>query len=271
MTARSSAIGAVLALVAAVVSVLALAPASTHGDDATARLTASTPRPASHTVVALGDSVPAGSVCGCRPFPQVYGAMLHRRTGGPVSVDDLAVGGLTSAGLIAQLGRTSFQSAVRRSDIVLVTIGANDFSDHHDKVVRGRCGSGDSDCVADEVAALRTRLTKVLERIRALRGAAPTTVLVTGYWNVFQDGDVAIRDVGKAGLRSSLRLTRRANRVISSVSSAERDRYVDLVAAFQQAGRNITDLMAADGDHPNAAGHRVIAHALIEAGLPRST
>src|SRR6476661_5512594 len=42
-------------------------------------------QPQSHVVVALGDSVPAGTACGCRPFPQVYGSLLGARTGAPVT------------------------------------------------------------------------------------------------------------------------------------------------------------------------------------------
>jgi lysophospholipase L1-like esterase len=269
---RSTASGLVLSvLVAAVVAAFALTPGRTHDGGIAARLTDATTAPAGHAVVALGDSVPAGSVCGCRPFPQIYGSMLHRRTGGPVSVDNLAVGGLDTAGLIAQLGRTPYESAVRRSDIVLITIGANDFNDHRHQVVSGSCERGNADCVADELTALRRHLATALARIRALRGGAPTTVLVTGYWNVFKDGDVAIRQVGKSGLEASRRLTRRANRVIRSVTTADGGCYVDLFAAFQRAGQSITDLMAGDGDHPDAAGHRLIARALIAAGLPRST
>jgi len=233
------------------------------------RSAVSTPGP--YRVLTLGDSVPAGSVCGCRPFPQIYGSLLSRRTGTPVAVDDLAVGGLDTAGLIRQLGQARYEDAVRRSNIIEVTIGANDFGDHHHQVVAGRCGRGETDCVADEVAALRSRLATVLARIRALRGTAPTTVLVTGYWNVFQDGHVAVQQVGRAGLRASRRLTARANAVIESVSRAEGTTYVDLSTAFDHAGRSITALLASDGDHPSAAGHRLIARALIRAGLPRVT
>ena len=43
----------------------------------------------------------------------------------------------------------------------------------------------------------------------------------------------------------------------------------DLYAAFkgEHAERDPTNLLAADGDHPNAAGHRLIAQALLSAGL----
>jgi lysophospholipase L1-like esterase len=225
---------------------------------------------AGHVLLALGDSVPAGRACGCAPFPETYATLLSRRTGVPVTLENRAVSGLDTAGLLAQLAQPSAAAAATRADVFLLTIGANDFGDHHDDVVSGRCEAADTDCVSDDLAALRDNLTDVLARIRALRGKRPASVLVTGYWNVFQDGDVARREVGDAGLVASLQLTRRANAVIASVAGAAGARYVDLFRPFELAGRDVTSLMADDGDHPSAAGHALIARILIDAGLPGS-
>jgi len=219
-------------------------------------------------VLALGDSVPSGAACGCDPFPQTYGSLLSRRTGAEVTVDNRAVGGIDTAELIDQLRTTPVQDAVRRSDIILVTIGANDFGDHHDDVVTGTCPNAGDDCVADEVAALRSNLTSVLTTLHTLRDGRPTAILVTGYWNVFEDGAVAQDRFGAVGLDAALRLTRRANAVIRTVATAEHATYVDLFAPFQQGGRDITSLMASDGDHPDAAGHLLIAETLLDAGTP---
>lgn len=227
--------------------------------------------PAHHAVLALGDSVPSGYACECSPFPETYGSLLHRSTGAHVVVDNRAVGGLDTAGLIAQLRRPDVANAVRRSDVIVVTIGANDFGDHHREVVEGRCETADNDCVADDLSAMRGRLATVLTRIRTLRDGRPTTVLTTGYWNVFEDGDVARDAFGEDGLQKSLDLTGRANRVIRSVSAAAGARFVDLSRPFEHSGRDVTSLLAADGDHPDAAGHGLIARTLLDAGLPRVT
>jgi lysophospholipase L1-like esterase len=222
-----------------------------------------------HVVVALGDSVPSGRACACRPFPEAYGTLLSKRTGVPVTVENRAASGLQTADVLVQLRDPEVEEAVRRADVVLVTIGANDFGDHHDDVVGGTCGPEGIDCVSDELAAMRSHLAAALARIRGLRDDAPTTVLVTGYWNVFEAGDVARRSSGTAGLEASLRLTRKVNAVIESVTTAAGAQYVDLYRPFEQSGRNVTALMAGDGDHPNAAGHRLIARVLLRAGLPR--
>jgi lysophospholipase L1-like esterase len=252
-----------------------LVAAPSRGDVATARWfagpTAPAVAPARHVVLALGDSVPSGYACDCSPFPETYGSLLRSRTGAHVVVDNRAVGGLDTAGLIAQLHTPDMENAVRRSDVFLVTVGANDFGDHHQEVVEGQCEKGDTDCVSDELSALRGHLATVLATMRTLRDGEPTTVLTTGYWNVFQDGEVARRAFGEHGLQASLQLTRRANNVISSVSAGAGTRYVDLYRPFEHSGRDVTSLMAADGDHPDGAGHDLIARTLLGAGLRRMT
>lgn len=225
---------------------------------------------APHAVLALGDSVPAGTACGCSSFPREYGDLLSRHTGASVTVDNAAVSGLGTDGLLAQLQQPGVVAAARRADVFLLTIGANDFGDQHDQVVHGACAMNTaSDCVRDRLASMRAHLAKVLAEIRTLRAGEPTTVLITGYWNVFEDGKVAQNAAGAAGLRASLGLTRRVNDTISSVASSAGARYVDLFAPFQRRGVDIDSLLAPDGDHPDAAGHRLIASELLDAGLPR--
>jgi lysophospholipase L1-like esterase len=219
-------------------------------------------------VLAMGDSVPSGAACQCQPFPETYGDLLSKRTGTQVTVDNRAVGGLDTAGLVTQLRQPDMEDAVRRADVFLLTIGANDFGDHHAEVVHGECGTGDVDCVSDELTAMGDRLESVLARIRSLRQGRPTTILVTGYWNVFQDGDVARRDFGERGLQAALHLTERANQVIRSVSDRAGARYVDIFAPFERPGADVTSLLAPDGNHPDAAGHELIARSLLAAGLP---
>lgn len=228
--------------------------------------------PEHRLVLALGDSVPSGAACSCTPFPALYGSLLARRTGAAVSVRNDAVSGLDTAGLLAQLRQPKIVKTVRLADIFLVTIGANDFEDEHDQVVERVCTTpGATDCVSDELETMKTHLAQVLAEIRTLRQGKPTSVLVTGYWNVFEDGDVARSASGETGLQASLQLTLRANADIRSVATAAGAHYVDLFAPFQHSDRDITSLMAADGDHPDAAGHQLIARTLLDAGLPRLT
>ncbi|MGZ0145427.1 SGNH/GDSL hydrolase family protein [Kribbella sp. WER1] len=223
----------------------------------------SPPPPAKVHVVALGDSVTSGSNCNCSAFPQMYGDQLADRDGTSVSVTNLGVGGLDSSGLLQTLNQANSPTEVdtAAANVVLLTIGANDFGDHHDDVTSGQCTG---DCVSDEFEQLTVNLGKILTRIHALRDNKPTTILMTGYWNVFEDGDVAARQYPASGREASDQLTLRTNGAIEAAAAADDATYVDIYTPFKDSA-NITSLLAADGDHPNAAGHALIASVLLAA------
>lgn len=186
--------------------------------------------------------------------------------------ENLGVGGMDSAELRRQLDDpgSGFATAVAGADIDLLTVGANDFVPQHDAVVNGECPSDvTSDCMEDELEAMRRNLSAILGRIHRLRGARPTAVLVTGYWNVFEDGDVARSAYPDIGLSAAQRLTRLVNAALRDVAADSGATYVDLYDAFNgpASGGDITHLLAADGDHPNAAGQILIARRLVAAGL----
>jgi lysophospholipase L1-like esterase len=231
-----------------------------------------TPAPVTLSVVALGDSVTAGSHCDCRAFPDVYAADLRSKYDLEVQVTNDGQGGLTSQDTSTALdSRRDTRAEVARADVVILTIGANDFLPAHEAIETDTCGTSDHlRCVRSQLATLSDNLDATLGRIHDLRKSQPTTVLVTGYWNVFEDGDVADRSFSSAGRAASDELTRAVNAVITSAVDRAGDTYVDLYAPFKGAAgkANPAHLLADDGDHPNAAGHDVIAQALLSAGLP---
>jgi len=105
-----------------------------------------------------------------------------------------------------------------------------------------------------------------VDAARAVNPAHPPTVLVTDYWNVFQDGDVGTAENG-AGFQSwSDLLTRAQSAQICQGAQSADATCVSLYAPFKGSGSiNPTSLLAADGDHPNAAGHQLIASTLLAA------
>lgn len=213
-------------------------------------------------VVALGDSVTSGTNCNCSAFPQMYGDQLQARDGTPVAVNNLGVGGMDSSGLLQALDQDNpTETATSEANVVLLTIGANDFGDHHDDVTSGQCVG---DCVSDEYEQLTVNLGKILSRIHVLRDNLPTTILMTGYWNVFEDGDVAKRQYPPSGRVASNQLTLRTNGAINAAAAADDATYVDIYAPFEHSA-NITSLLAPDGDHPNTTGHQLIADVLLAA------
>ena len=213
-------------------------------------------------VVGLGDSVTAGSACGCTTFVDLYAAMLHQRSGRSAAASNLGQPGLTSTGLSAQLVDPKVRAQLSKATLVVLTIGANDLEP---LIGQWQAAGCDSTCIEPATQAMGTNLAVALRQVRA-EVSPKTRVLVTNYWNVFEDGDVGEQDYGKAFHAWSDSVTRSANDHICAAAAAAGDTCVDLYEPFEGAGdRNPTALLAGDGDHPNAEGHQVIAEALIEA------
>lgn len=200
-------------------------------------------------IVTLGDDVPAGTACDCDDFGRLVAADAALGGRGAVATD-LGTPGTTTDMLLAQLTLPDVAAALAPADVVVVTIGAHDVS------------PADAADPAARLATLRPALAEALARVSA---AAPhARILVTGYWNVLADGAVA-RGRGDAYVASSHGLTAAVNEALRDESRAARVTYVDLGAAYASAGPDVTPLLTADGSHPSAAGHRVIATALENA------
>lgn len=261
-------------LAVAVITALQLAqgsPRATHVTLRTLSVTdvlalpslASPGQPRPERVVVLGDSVATGTGCDCRPFGPRLARLLARRMDRPVLVSTLAQDGLATVDLVSQLRNDPVtKSALRRASVVTVTISANDFDAAE---ATGRCvgAAGPTSCYDKDVRVLPQRLGDVLAAVTSLAGPA-TTVLVTGYWNVFLDGVVGARH-GSSYQRTSAALTRRINDALRLAAREAGATYVDVYRAFTGNGADVTALLAPDGDHPSAAGHQRIAEALADA------
>ncbi len=251
--------------------------AAAHGASAGAPLHVPSPRASPHpgtwSIVALGDSVTSGGPCHCSTFPGIYARKLAYARGVHTTSQNLGRSGEDSGRLLAALRARSSReaAAVRGADIDLLTIGANDFSGYYRDVTEGRClGDRRTDCVQDAVLSMERNVEQIIRTIHRLRGTRPTAVLVTGYWNVFEDGAVARRDYPRIGVRATRRLTALANDGIKAAADRAGATYVDLVSPFEgpRTGGDPTGLLGADGNHPNARGQDLIAARLLAAGLP---
>jgi acyl-CoA thioesterase I len=191
-------------------------------------------------VVTLGDSVPAGSVCGCDPFPTLYARAVHAAS------DNLAVSGYTSSNVLAQI--PAVRSQLAAADEVILMIGANDLAAAFD----------DGTSYADAAEAMRQN---VVAAIRAIDEIRSTKVLVLGYWNVVEDGQVATDDYGSDGVQNSITATDDCNSALEAAASSTGATFISTEAAFHgtDGSKDPTGLLASDGDHPNAAGHAAIA------------
>jgi lysophospholipase L1-like esterase len=245
-------------------------PQTTATSRPSTRSSPTTTSAAPRVVVGLGDSVTAGNACSCTDFVTLYAAMLGARSGHTVRPVNLGVGGLTTATLAAQLSSVTTTAALSSADVVLVTIGANDLTPLINQWRHGGCGTT---CVQKASTTMGAGLEAALAQVRAAT-TSHARILVTTYWNVFEDGDVADADFGPGFAGWSDAVTRSANAAIRAAAAADGDQVVDLYAPFEGRGdRNPTNLLADDGDHPNGAGNQLIAQTLLaaSASVPPTT
>ena len=246
--------GAVWAARAATPAAPTLAPPSTPAPTAT---------PGPLRVVGLGDSVTSGEHCDCDDYVTGFGKLLAARIGTAVRTVDDGESGSTSPDLAADLsGDRGLRRDVASADVVVVTMGANDLTPALHAFRDGGCDAG---CYDPELNQMGHDLGTVVNRISTLSGGH-ARVLVTNYWNVFGDGDVARRDEAAGYLAWSDQVTRAANAAICATASQRGATCVDLYTPFKGDGSdNATGLLASDGDHPDADGTAAISRAVLAA------
>ncbi len=214
-------------------------------------------------VVALGDSVPSGANCNCDPFPILVARDLASSTGRSASADNLAFGGADSNDVLAQVSDPDVDRSLAAADVVLVEIGANDF----DESLADDPGCLDvvtAACDGEVLAELRRRLTTIVRSIQDQQEPADSRIVLMGYWNVFRDGAVG-RSRGETYVQSSAALTDAVNALVAQVARATDTLYADTLAPFKgtDGQTDATFALAADGNHPNARGHQLLADAVL--------
>lgn len=219
-------------------------------------------------VVGIGDSVTAGTNCNCQTFVELYASGLASKRGLKTSSLNLGVAGWTSSQLLESLTQPgTFRDQVARADILLVTIGANDLLP-----LEAQQSSGcPTTCYSPWVESVGHNVQLIVTAARSANRGHPPTILVTNYWNAFEDGDVGTAENGASFQRWSDLLTRAAGVQICEGAMRAGATCVDLYAPFKGDGSgNPTALLASDGDHPNSAGHQLIAATLL-ANTPEPT
>ena len=257
MDARHLTGGAVvLALVAVVAAGCSTAPSGSGSTTPPAASSAGPPH--TWSVVALGDSVPHGSNCGCTPYPELTGADLAAPPERPVTVTNDAVGGFTTGDVLRQLtSDAAVIDEVRTSDVVEIEVGANDVG------YSGTCGTSVA-CYQPTVPAVEKNLAAIVARAHELTAGRRVLIVLLDYWSVWLGGQYAAAQ-GDAYVSAAAEVTDQVNTVIKDTASTTHSAYVDLRAAFRgpDYAYDETHYLSSDGDHPNAAGHQQIAAATV--------
>ena len=230
------------------------------------------PKPApSWDYVALGDSLTTGGgrVSPNETYPSAFGRLVKADTGKTVKVNNLGQDGATSSDLLDGVKNfPSYRQPLRGAEIVTVDIGYNDFgSDVIESYSRGQCGGPDNeDCLRNMVARFRTNFDAILDELVTLVDPKKKIIRVLNqYNNIIGNPDLEALLGPTFGQTVGKKYTEALNDATCEAAQAQGVQCADVYHAFNgPTGLDnlFTKDLLADGDHPNAKGHQLIAAVL---------
>jgi acyl-CoA thioesterase I len=137
------------------------------------------------SIVALGDSVPRGTNCGCTPYPPLTADAFTSAPELHVTATNDSVAGYTTGDVVHQLDAAGDVIAhIEGADAVEVEVGANDVA------YTASCHTSLT-CYTSKVPQVERNLTTIVARVHELTGGRPVLVVLLDYWSVWLGGAYA--------------------------------------------------------------------------------
>ncbi len=199
--------------------------------------------------VLLGDSIAVGEGI-ANPREANYGRMVANTNG--YNYANYAISGSMSSDMLRRLDSPDVAAAVKKADIISISIGGNDFLRNNLFFLLITIMAGNMSMVNDIVDSFYEQFCKIIERIKKLNPKA--LILMQTLYNPWRlQGIAGIYQKGVDALNASYR------RYLKEHPGAYE--IVDVGAAFAASG---DDLIAIDTIHPNAKGNILIAKTILK-------
>jgi lysophospholipase L1-like esterase len=158
--------------------------------------------------------------------------------------------------------KSSSEASIRQATTVVIFTGADDVESAWRKVSKGASAKKNYKPVENKV---RSNVEKMIDLAHSLNSRAQVAVL--DYWGAVEDGDVAKHDYTKAQRTAAASATDYVNKALAGAARHSRAVFVSTYHLFKgpHGTKNPTKYLAADGNHPNAAGMHAITAALVSA------
>lgn len=207
----------------------------------------------------MGDSLAAGELAQLGYVPR-YATYVNTDTGATVTTLNMGIPGWQSGDLLNALQNDPvFRNQVSGAELVTWDIGGNDLSGPHDSFVNNTCGGPDNqDCLRSAVATFETNWDAIVVELLKLRDPSKTILRTMDIYNPYvaadtQAGRFAIIEPYLDQVNNHIHDNAKANNIpVAEVHTA-----FNGADGTQDPGT--LNLIAADGFHPNDAGHKVIA------------
>ncbi|MGD6815866.1 SGNH/GDSL hydrolase family protein [Metabacillus sp. 84] len=208
------------------------------------------------TITGVGDSLTAGIGDDTRNggyVGVVKNKLMNLRSTKNVAVNNYAVHGNLTTDLLIKLDSPEVQESIKKSDIILLTIGGNDIM----KVLKENIFDLTLEPFKEEQSAYEERMSEILETIRTLNPDAK--IIYSGLYNPFKfalpelsEIDLVVADWNKAAR--------------SLLEEDENAVYVPVSDIYQRENEN---LLYDDAFHPNKEGYSLIGERVFDAIVER--